>query len=326
MSTSPSKYAENQFDSATRERMPLMDAILDDTVTRATNATAGNPAFSGVIATLDMMAGAWKGGWISLLVQEAALPGKSLAFDEKMAALTRKPDADTPSLLDSWLNTLEGQVAKGGTVYVSLLPTGREAFTTGSRGEQLNNLDQFAIALQAQTTKPLLVTLGGTVATFATEARALRNVQTDAKGDIELARTTQEGYRKQAAAALYALIGQGMVVWNETPELVDNLFDVNILRDPPQDVPLAPADTAWNPASRTLSTTALPASATRLQAWRLGPGGAPELLLIGEAGETALVIPAGITFTPGSLYQLWLVAINSRGSSDPGPVQNWTAV
>ena len=37
-------------------------------------------------------------------------------------------------------------------------------------------------------------------------------------------------------------------------------------------------------------------------------------------------IPATITFTPGGLYQLWLVALNSRGHSDPGPVQNWTAV
>ena len=47
----------------------------------------------------------------------------------------------------------------------------------------------------------------------------------------------------------------------------------------------------------------------------------PELLL--TAGPEAT---ATITFTPGSLYQLWLVAINSKGRSAAGPVQNWTAV
>ena len=66
--------------------------------------------------------------------------------------------------------------------------------------------------------------------------------------------------------------------------------------------------------------------ATRLEAWRVGPGGMPELLLTAAPGATAIIIPATITFTPGSLYQLWLCAVNSRGRSTPGPVQNWTDV
>jgi hypothetical protein len=56
---------------------------------------------------------------------------------------------------------------------------------------------------------------------------------------------------------------------------------------------------------------------------RLGPGGIPEML---GTGTTSIIIPAAITFTPGNLYQLWLVALNSKGSSAPGPVRSWTAV
>jgi hypothetical protein len=88
----------------------------------------------------------------------------------------------------------------------------------------------------------------------------------------------------------------------------------------------APADTTWDPATRTLSTTAMPEGATRLEAWRVGPGAMPELLLTAGPGITAIGIPATITFTPGGLYQLWLVALNSKGKSPAGPVQNWTAV
>ena len=51
----------------------------------------------------------------------------------------------------------------------------------------------------------------------------------------------------------------------------------------------------------------------------------PELLLTAGPGATSILIPATITFTPGHLYQLWLVAINSKGRSTPGPVYNWTA-
>ena len=50
------------------------------------------------------------------------------------------------------------------------------------------------------------------------------------------------------------------------------------------------------------------------------------LLVTAAPGELNVLIPATITFTPGGHYQLWLVALNSRGHSDPGPVQNWTAV
>ena len=52
----------------------------------------------------------------------------------------------------------------------------------------------------------------------------------------------------------------------------------------------------------------------------------PEPLLTAGPRVTTVLIPATITFTAGGLYQLWLVAVNSRGLSLPGPVQNWTAV
>jgi hypothetical protein len=107
---------------------------------------------------------------------------------------------------------------------------------------------------------------------------------------------------------------------------VDTLFDINILRNSPQQSPEPPLDTTWNPTVRTLSTTAMPLSATRLEAWRLGSGGMPELLLTAGPGLTAVTITAAITFTPGELYQLWLVANNSKGRSAEGPVQSWTVV
>lgn len=106
---------------------------------------------------------------------------------------------------------------------------------------------------------------------------------------------------------------------------MDTHVNGNILRNPPQQIPDAPADTTWTPATRSLSTTALPTGVIRPEAWRQGPGGMPELLHTGGTGETAVTIPAGITFLPGGVYQLWLVALNGKGPSTPGPLQTWTA-
>ena len=171
----------------------------------------------------------------------------------------------------------------------------------------------------------MLVTLCTTVATFSSAARALRISQTNAKSALEAARLAQEPRRIYAAAALYALIGQGMVSWSANPPQVDTLWDVNILRNAPQQVPDAPLDTTWVPSTRTLSTSALPLGATRLEAWRVGLGAMPELLLTAGPGATTIIIPATITFTPGGFYQLWLVGVNSKGRSGAGPNQNWTA-
>ena len=324
--TEPSKYAENQFLSTTERRYPLMSEILADTLPRATTATTGIAAFGPVMGALSGVSGLWSTGETAIANAEAAQPGTTLAFDDKMASLTRKPDADTASLLEVWDTTIRGQVAYQGPTYVTLLPQGRETLTNGTREEQLDALRDFGIRLAAQAAKPVLVTLGATVTTFANAARALRTAQTNAKGTLENARQAQEGFRVTAANALYALIGQGMVTWSSTPARVDTLWDVNILRNAPQQVPEAPLDTTWTAATRTLSTTALPPGATRLEAWRVGPGSMPELLLTGSPGMTSVTIPATITFTPGGLYQLWLVAINGKGRSPAGPVQNWTAV
>ena len=323
--TSPSKYAENQFLSATERGYPLMSEILADTLPRAAAAIGGHPGFSTVMANLTIAANTWNSGETQIANTGAALPGATLAFDDKMASLTRKPDADTPSVIENWDTTIRGQVAFQGPIYLTLLPAGRDTITNGTREEQLDAIRDFGLRLTAQVAKPVLVTLGTAVATFSTAARALRTTQTNAKSALETARLAQEPRRIAAAAALYALIGQGMVSWSANPPQVDTLWDVNILRNAPQQVPDAPVDTTWVPGTRTLSTTALPPGATRLEAWRVGPGAMPELLLTAGIGTTTIIIPATITFTPGGFYQLWLCGVNSRGRSIPGPNQNWTA-
>ena len=326
MSTAPSKFTENQFLTATVNRFPLMSEVLSDTAPRAAQATAANAAFAGVNTVLITATTAWNTGESTLNNAEAAGRSTTLAFDDKMASLTRQPDINTASVLDGWVTTIATQAIPGSVIYMNVLPNGRATLTDGNREQQLDEGRDFGLRLTAQTSKPTLVSLGAVVTAFYTAARGLRTSQTGAKAALDTARANQELLRVTAANALFALVGMGIVVWSGTPLLVDTLFDINLLRSNTQIIPQAPADTTWTPATRTLATTAMPADATRLEAWRVGPGGMPELLLIGLPNVTELIIPASITFTPGNLYQLWIQARYSRGSSPAGPVQNWTAV
>ncbi|MEK0449616.1 MAG: hypothetical protein RL088_1884 [Verrucomicrobiota bacterium] len=325
MSDAPSKYAENQFDTATQDNASLMSEILADVMPRITAAAAIHSELIPARDLLVSMNAAWDAAETVLANAEAGQIGATAAFENKLLSLTRKPDPDTNSPLDTWDITIAGQAAYGSPLYKTLLPHGRETLTAGTYLQRLDALNAFRLRLTAQVAKPALVALGATVLAFYNQAVALRNTQNDFKTDVDNARTDQEGVRKLCAAALYGMVGLGQWVFRNTPALVDTLYDVNILRDPAQTKPAAPADTSWNPATLTLATTVPASGATRYEAWRQGPGGTPELLAVGERGALSVQIPANITFDAGDTYQLWLQSRNSRGSSGPGPKTTWQA-
>lgn len=326
MPEEPSKYAENQFESSTRNNFPLMGESLTYTKPRVAAAALIHPEFVPWNNLLISLTAAWSGGETVLANDEANQIGATLAFEDKLASLTRKPDADTNSPIEIWDNIIRSQVAYNGPTYLALLPHGRETLTDGSYEARLDAIRDFGVRLSQQSSKPALIALGLTVTAFHTAASGLRDAQNSRKAAVETARVNLEGVRLLAAAALYGMVGCAMGVWGATPLMVDSIWSVALLRRPAQIVPGAPIDTTWAPAIRTLSTTAMPEGATRLEVWRQGPGGTPELLQVGEPGELSVQIPAGITFDPGDMYQLWLQARNSKGTSAPGPKQSWTAV
>ena len=323
----PSKYAENQFEVATRGRLALMGEVLADTRPRLALAQSTNPGFTAILASLDAVIASWNTAETARANAEAALPAATYSLMDKLASLTRKPDAETNSLLEAWDVTIRSVVAYQGPTYDLLLPKGRETLTTGSLETQLDAGRDLGTRLTNQgPSKPTLVSLGTIVTNWYTAARALRTAQTNAKAAIDASLAALEPLRLQAAGALYGMTGTGMTLWSATPDRIDTLFDINLLRGPIQEIPAAPADTLWTPANRRLTTTNLPTGATRLEAWREGPGGMPEQLAIGETNSNFVEIPATITFTPGDHYQLWLQSHNSRGTSEPGPKENWVAV
>lgn len=325
MSIEVSKYASNQFDVATVDRFPLMSEILADARARLATAATTNAAFTPALALLDTAITNWDAGETAIANAAATLPARTLAFTQKMESLTHKPDVDTNSPMETWDNTIRGQVAYQGPTYLLLLPQGRETLTAGTYDARLDAGRDFGVRLSQQTGKQALIDLGVVVTAFYTSARALRTAQNTAKSVLEDVRMNQEPLRKAAAAALLNMVGVGLQVWKDTPEMVDTLFSIALLRGDTQEIPAAPADTTWTPGTKTLSTTALPTGATRLEMWRQAPGGMPEQLAIGAAGALSVAVPDGITFETGVTYELWLQARNSKGSSGPGPKQTWTA-
>jgi hypothetical protein len=103
------------------------------------------------------------------------------------------------------------------------------------------------------------------------------------------------------------------------------LGDLHVLREPGRKIPAPPSTIFSDPATRRLSTGALPEGATGLEAWRLAPGQAPERLATGTRGAAEVLVPDGVIWVPGVTYQFWLTARNAAGASAPGVATAWTA-
>ena len=326
MPTEPSKLAENQIESATRNNYSLMAEFAADVMPRIQAASIEHAEFVPFYNMLLSTNAAWEAADNVVANAAAGQESATFAFESKMMSLTRKPNDETNSPIVTWTNIIIAHVAEGGTIYRDLLPDGRETLTAGTYVQRLQALKTFGERLAAQTTLPALVTLGTTVTAFYTDAKARRDFQSNRKTALDNGRVDLEAMRMQMSEDVFGTLGFGMFFYRRTPLLVDTLWDVEMLRNPAQFVPAAAADILWVPGTRTLSTTALPAGATRLEVWREGPGGMPERLAIGEKGALSVVIPANITFDVGDLYQLWLQATNSKGASPASPKQSWVAV
>lgn len=321
----PSKYAGNQFIVATEGSNILCSEIISDAKPKLTFAATQDARFNTILGELTSSSAAWDVAETIETNCTAALTSATLALDEKLLSLTQKPNADTNSIIVTWDTTIISQVAQGGTTYTYLLPHGRETLTKGSIEQQLDAGRDFAARLAEQLTKPILIALGLTVATFYTAARTLRTTQTTCKTRLTDARRDLEAFRILNCEILYAMVGTGMTVYRTTPERVDDLFSITLLRGSVQTIPEAPTDTAWDGPTKTATTTEMPSEATRLELYRQAPGSAPELLDIGLPGELTITASPEYLWSTDTTYEIWLQARNSKGTSAPGPKTYWTA-
>ena len=321
------KFASNTFRIITEENNPLAGEILRDHAPKLALATVIQPDFATVNGETISLLSAWDAGEQVSINAEAAQLSATAAFVDKMASMTRKPSIDENSPLESWDATIRAQVPYQGTTYMLLLPHGRETLTSGTYAERIEALQGFVTRLKAQVGKPALVTLGGTVEVFYNALAAAHALQQSKIVAAAAARNDLDALRAMFARQMYRNTGIAMSVWCAEADnyKVQELFDMALIREAAPEKPAQAALPTWVPATRTLSVPALPDRATRLEAWRIGPGGAPELLAIGEMGAPRVTIPAMYIFTPGSLYQLFVRGRNGAGAGEASPSVSWTA-
>ena len=327
MSTTAWQFASNTFRVVTESNIALMGEIFRDHAPKLALAATAWPDLVQVNNETISLLAAWDAGEQGEINAEAAQLSATAAVADKFASMTRKPDIDTNSPLEQWDAAIRTVVAYQGTTYTLLLPHGRETLTVGTNEGRLEALQGFVTRLKAQAAKPALVALGGVVDTFYLALNGLYTTQQAKIVAYASARKDLATLRLLVARQCFRNTGMSIFTWCDevNNSRIETLWDLGLIRDESPEKPAQAMLPTWVPSTRTLSVAVMPNRATRLEAWRIGPGGAPELLAVGEAGALSVVIPAIYTFQSGSLYQLFVKGRNARGAGDPSPSVSWTA-
>jgi hypothetical protein len=237
MSAATWKYLENQFEVATRESRTAMNTIVADHAAKlktGSEEAGADPQLATMLAAFTTQKTTWDAAYLKWKNSQAGYGGGTEAIDALIHDLNTKPGPEQNSKIEKWDSRIRSEVPRGGSVYKTLLPRGREPFSAGHRDEIIAAVKGLGTRLGEQTSMPDLVALGTEVMTFWGQLDAARGGQQGLEGSADTSATEINSARLAIATALYGDLGLLMNIYAATPVKVAGFFDLDTLRDPPK--------------------------------------------------------------------------------------------
>lgn len=231
------KYADNTFEVVTRSSFKLMNILINDHVARCTQIEGANPANALLQDALsDALSGrsGWMAAYNAWLTCRGQYKGATLAFYEKLEELGSLK-------IRQWDAAIQGVFLEGTPQYVGLLPQGREPFQKGSLDQRLAAVGALKTALAAHAP---LAALTAQVDAYLGQLEVLRATQQQKETEVDTCSSALELQRVATAKLMYRNLGRFMVIYSDTPVLIEDAYDMNYIRDgaspPPEDEPEPP--------------------------------------------------------------------------------------
>lgn len=157
--------------------------------------------------------------------------GQTQSFEEMLAEMGG-------TKLNEWRGQVFAVFPEGSSEATAIFPRDRQPFQKDTYDQRVEAVETLSITLATYTTKPTLVALSTAVNAYyitLTGARALQ--QTD-EGSVETLRTNLKAAHKLMCDGMYKDLGLLMAKYYQTPETVENYFDLSLLRDTGSDEPV----------------------------------------------------------------------------------------
>lgn len=279
-------YLQNQFNNSTKESFVLMLNLSNDHIAKleAQQTDADIAALLARTEPLHLDYGKVYTKWKSAT---AIRKGATLKTDQLLAELSSLK-------IKQWDIQIQGQYLDGTPEYMALLPEKRGPFQKGGKDERINAVEALNLRLGDY---PVLAATQADVDAFTAQLIDARDTQQQKEQLIAQGSDDLEAARIKLATMMYGNLGVLMDKYRETPDYINNYWEVSLMQNTP-------------PPTREFSGT-VAADATVNLTQTVGPNAK---VVLTNAGYTALTFclaatnadacTTGVQVQPGDTLQV----------------------
>lgn len=213
------KYLSNQFALATDGSYKRANILNNDHMSKLTaeNADADIAALEARTQPLSTAYGSAYIGWISA---KATYKGHTQLYDSLLDNLSSQK-------IKEWDIQIQGTYLEGTPEYTMILPNRRGPFQNGGKDDRLSEVQALA---QRLLDYPALAATQADVDAFATNMQTARDNQQQKEELVAMASDTLEQARLALCTMMYGNLGALMDKYRETPDVVENFWQLDLIR------------------------------------------------------------------------------------------------
>jgi hypothetical protein len=154
--------------------------------------------------------------------------GKTQTFEETLEELEKVK-------INLWRGKVFVVFPEGTADATAIFPQGRKPFQKGTYEQQVAAVQTLAETLATYTSQPSLIALSSEVAAYYIIISGARALQQTDEGSTETLRSNLKQAHVNLCNALYANLGSLMFKYAATPLVIENYFDLTLLRENEKD-------------------------------------------------------------------------------------------
>ncbi len=213
-------YITNQFEGSTRGSFKRMNILASDHQSKLT-AQGTDPDIAALVARTLPLATAYGTAYTGSITANATYKGHTQLGDSLLAQLSN-------TKIKQWDIQIQNVFLEGTAEYTMILPNMRGPFQKGGKDQRQSEVEALAQRLLAY---PALATTQADVAAFFTTLKTARDNQQQKEQLAATASSQLELARVALAVMMYGNLGVLMDKYRETPDMVGNFWQLDLIRD-----------------------------------------------------------------------------------------------
>ena len=157
--------------------------------------------------------------------------GKTQTFEEMLEELGGEK-------INEWRGQVFAVFPEGTADALAIFPRDRQPFQQDTYDQIVENVKALSLTLATYITKPTLVTLSATVDAYYITFSGARALQQTDEGSVDTLRSNLRAAHKLMCDGMYKDLGLLMAKYYQTPERVEDYYDLSLLRTTGEDEPV----------------------------------------------------------------------------------------